>query len=113
MLTYTLEDIHRENPYGTRAKRLYEQLYEKIRNDILEGTLASKSKLPSKRELARQLAVSVITVETAYAKLVDEGYVYTLPKSGFFVADINVDEHLKKFSVPTKNTLHTQHTFRK
>lgn len=105
MLTYTLEDIHRENPYGTRAKRLYEQLYEKIRNDILEGTIASKSKLPSKRELARQLAVSVITVETAYAKLVDEGYVYTLPKSGFFVADINVDEHLKKFSVPTKNTL--------
>ncbi len=105
MLTYTLDEKNDRAGGGfsagstfaaIRTKTLYEQLYEKIRDDILSGTLAASTRLPSKRELARNEAVSVITVENAYAKLVDEGYVTALPKKGFFVADISVDERLKK-----------------
>ncbi len=67
---------------------LYEQLYQKIRDDILAGNLESESRLPSKRSLARQLSISVITVENAYSQLVSEGYIYSEPKRGFFVSDI-------------------------
>lgn len=77
MLTYTLS---RRDGHS-----LYEDLYRHIREDILSGRLAAGEKLPSKRELARHLSVSVVTVETAYAQLVAEGYLYTLPKRGFFV----------------------------
>ena len=53
--------------------------------DILAGRLAAGEKLPSKRLLAKHLSVSVITVENAYAQLAAEGYIYSLPKRGFFV----------------------------
>ena len=53
---------------------LYAQLYEAIRADILSGLLPGGEKLPSKRALAEHLSLSKITVETAYAQLLDEGY---------------------------------------
>ncbi len=68
------------------AEPLYQQLYRYIRNDILAGRLAAGDKLPSKRALARQLNVSVITVETAYDQLVSEGFLETRPRVGFFAA---------------------------
>ena len=52
---------------------LYVQLYEAIRADILSGSLPGGEKLPSKRALAEHLSLSKITVETAYAQLLDEG----------------------------------------
>lgn len=67
---------------------LYEYLYRCIRDDVLSGMLDAHDKLPSKRALARQLGVSVVTVESAYAQLVAEGYVYSRPKSGYYVAAI-------------------------
>ena len=77
MLTYDLD--------RTGGCSLYESLYRRIREDILAGRLAAGEKLPSKRLLARHLSVSVITVENAYAQLAAEGYIYSLPKRGFFV----------------------------
>ena len=41
--------------------------------------------------LAKNLAVSVITVENAYGQLAAEGYIYSVPKSGFYVADLRDD----------------------
>ena len=64
---------------------LYEALYRCIRGDILSGTLAPGERLPSKRALAQNLEVSKITVETAYAQLLAEGYIRAQEKVGYFV----------------------------
>ena len=80
MRTYTLEN--------RGAAPLYEYLYRCIREDILDGTLAAGERLPSKRALAEHLHISVMTVEGAYQQLEAEGYVYTRPKRGFFVAEV-------------------------
>ena len=72
---------------------LYIHLYKCIKNDILQDILHAGDKLPSKRSLARNLNISIITVENAYAQLIAEGYVYSIPKKGFFVTDIkNMDK---------------------
>lgn len=63
---------------------LYEQLYHFIRTDIMNGTIEGGSKLPSKRELAAHLGISKVTVETAYASLISEGYIYSLEKRGYY-----------------------------
>lgn len=81
MITYDLTN--------TGSDTLYECLYKNIKNDILHGILKSGEKLPSKRVLASNLGVSVITVENAYARLGAEGYIYSMPKRGFYVADFS------------------------
>ena len=64
---------------------LYEALYRCIRGDILSGALKPGERLPSKRALAQNLEVSKITVETAYAQLLAEGYIRAQEKVGYFV----------------------------
>ena len=63
-------------------------LYLQLKNKILEGSLPSNQKLPSKRSLASHLGVSVITVQNAYQQLIDEGYVYSQEKRGYFVTEL-------------------------
>jgi GntR family transcriptional regulator/MocR family aminotransferase len=63
---------------------LYEQLYIYIRSEIESGNIGSGEKLPSKRALASHLKISVVTVETAYSQLLSEGYIYSVPGSGFY-----------------------------
>ena len=75
MLTYNFENIGSDS--------LYEFLYKCIKNDIIQGIILSGEKLPSKRALAKNLAISVITVENAYGQLLAEGYIYSIPKSGY------------------------------
>lgn len=69
----------------SEKKSLYEQLYEDIKRDILDGKLADGSKLPSKRAQAERLGVSVITVENAYSQLLAEGYIAARERSGYYV----------------------------
>ena len=64
---------------------LYEQLYEYIKKEILEGRLSFQDKLPSKRKLADFLKISHNTIDTAYNQLVAEGYVEVVPRKGYFV----------------------------
>ncbi len=66
------------------AKAAYLQLYERLREDIIEGVYPFGSKLPSKRLLAEESGVSVITVEHAYALLAEEGYIEARPRSGYY-----------------------------
>lgn len=82
MLTYNLT--------VTGSDSLYESLYKCIKNDILQGKLCAGEKLPSKRSFAKNLGISVITVENAYGQLSDEGYIYSMPKRGFYVSDIDM-----------------------
>ena len=51
----------------------------------MSGTLAGGTRLPSKRQLAANLRVSQITVETAYGQLLAEGYIVSEPRRGYFV----------------------------
>lgn len=81
MLTYTFEKHAGEG--------LYEQLYSRIKEDILTGRLAAGEKLPSKRALADHLELSVITVKNAYEQLIAEGYIYSLERRGYFVSAID------------------------
>ena len=81
MLTYSFEDRGNET--------LYEYLYRKIRADIMSGVLKQGEALPSKRSFARNLNISTITVENTYAQLQMEGYIYALPRKGFFVSDLS------------------------
>ena len=64
---------------------LYIRLYRSIRGDCLSGVLRAGDRLPSRRSLARELHVSVNTVDGAYQQLVSEGYVEALPRSGYVV----------------------------
>lgn len=64
---------------------LYEQLYLEIRKLIEDGNLSGNTKMPSKRKLAVNLNISQITVDNAYQQLVAEGYLRSIPKSGFYV----------------------------
>lgn len=64
---------------------VYLQLYEKLRDDIVAGVYPYYSKLPSKRTLALEHGVSIITVEHAYTLLCEEGYVESRERSGYFV----------------------------
>ncbi|MBQ9485350.1 MAG: PLP-dependent aminotransferase family protein [Clostridia bacterium] len=70
-------------------KPLYESLYENIKRDVVSGRLKEGEKLPSKRALAERTGVSVITVDAAYGLLIDEGYVYSRERSGFYVGAAN------------------------
>ena len=69
-------------------------LYSSIKTQILDGVLKENEKLPSKRALAIHLGVSVITVQNAYSQLIDEGFIFSVEKKGFFVSDIA--NHFKK-----------------
>ena len=68
-----------------KNKPTYLQIYEKIKNDIINGVYLYREKLPSKRVLADNSGVSVITVEHAYNLLFDEGYIEPKERSGYFV----------------------------
>ncbi len=70
---------------------LCEYLYSTIKEQVRSGSLKEGEKLPSKRSLASHLGVSVITVANAYARLISEGYMYSVEKKGFFAASDYVD----------------------
>ncbi len=63
----------------------YIQLYHRLRGDIESGAYAYGCKLPSKRVLAEEIGMSVITVEHAYRLLCEEGYIESRPRSGYVV----------------------------
>ena len=97
MLTYNFTNIGSDS--------LYEYLYKCIKNDILLGNLGVHEKLPSKRRYAKNLGISVITVENAYEQLMAEGYIYSIPKKGFYVADLRELNLTKTQSVGPDNAL--------
>lgn len=67
-------------------KSAYIQIYEQLRDDILAGGIPRGTKLPSKRLLAGELGVSLVTVEHALGLLVDEGYVEPRERSGYYAS---------------------------
>jgi GntR family transcriptional regulator / MocR family aminotransferase len=73
---------------------LQEQIYSQIRSLILSGRLAKCARLPSSRDMARDLGVSRNTVLYAYDLLRDEGYLDAKDNSGIFVSGAIPDQCL-------------------
>ncbi len=82
------------------GRPIYEQIYTQIKAQIISGALKEDEALPSIRNLAKDLRISVITTKRAYDELEKDGFVYTVAAKGCFVAPKNVEllreENLKK-----------------
>ncbi len=76
---------------NTADEPIYEQIAKQIKDLILRGELAEGEPLPSIRNLARDLQVSVITTKRAYEELEREGFVATVGGKGTFVASQNLE----------------------
>lgn len=72
-------------------KPIYEQIKEQIKNKIVSNELKIGEQLPSIRNLAKDLRISVITTKNAYEELEKEGYVETIPGKGVYVANKNIE----------------------
>lgn len=70
---------------------IYEQIKEQIKNLIIDGRLKENEILPGMRTLAKDLKVSVITTKRAYNDLEQEGFIYSVPGRGSFVAGLNYE----------------------
>ena len=66
---------------------LYQQIVDGLKREVSEGRLKPGSSLPSFRQLAEDLLVSVITVKRAYEELEREGIIYRRQGLGTFVAE--------------------------
>ena len=79
---------------------IYDQIYSQIKAQIISGELQENEMLPSIRGLAKDLRISFITTKRAYEELEKEGFIYTLPAKGCYVAQKNTEllreENLKK-----------------
>ena len=83
-----------------RGAPIYDQIYSQIKCQIISGALREDDMLPSIRGLAKDLRISFITTKHAYEELEKDGFIYTLPGKGCYVAPKNVEllreENLKK-----------------
>ena len=70
---------------------IYDQIYGQIKDQIINGSLKEDDPLPSIRSLAKDLKISVITTKRAYEDLEAEGFIYTVPGKGSYVAPKNTD----------------------
>lgn len=68
---------------------MYKQVKDQIKDAISAGDLQENEKLPSIREMSKELNISLITTKRAYADLEHEGFIYTRAGMGSFVANIN------------------------
>lgn len=82
----------------------YIQLYNYLVQDIVAGIYPLDSRLPSKRIIAEETGVSLITVEHTMNLLSDEGYIETRQRSGYFViyreADFQVIPEIRREELP-------------
>lgn len=68
---------------------VYQQLYAFIKKEIQSGNIKCDVKLPSKRKLSAYLNISQNTVQAAYDQLIEEGYITSIEKRGYFVCRID------------------------
>lgn len=86
---------------------IYEQIKEQIKASVLSGELAENTLLPSIRQLARDLKVSVITTTRAYNDLELEGFVQTVPGKGCYVKRVEDDFIRNQYVKEAKVALNT------
>jgi len=88
---------------------IYDQIYSQIKSQIICGALQEHEMLPSIRALAKDLRISFITTKRAYEELEKEGFIYTIPAKGCYVAPKNValirEENLKQIEAHIEQIL--------
>lgn len=90
---------------NNRTIPIYEQIYDQIKTMIVTGKIKPGSKITSMRMLAKQLKVSIITVQRAYDELQSEGFIETSPGKGCYVLEANVEILLEEKRKNTENLL--------
>ena len=89
---------------------IYDQIYTQIKQQIIAGTLKEHQILPSIRGLAKDLRISFVTTKRAYEELEKDGFLYTIPAKGCFVAKKNIallrEEYLKKIEAHMDTIVH-------
>jgi len=70
---------------------IYEQIINQIKLSIINKELLPNEPLPSIRNLAKDLQISVITTKRAYEELEKEGLIYSIPGKGFYVSEQNTN----------------------
>ena len=93
-------------------KSLYEQLYLKLKQAIIQKEIAFGTKLPSKRALGDFLNISQTTIELAYGQLLAEGYIMSKPRVGYFVEAIDELPYVEKVVPKTTTEAEQPLTFR-
>ncbi len=84
------------------GKPIYEQIVDKFKEFIITGVLKPDEKIPSVRDLAKQLTINPNTIQKAYRELEYQGYVYSVQGLGSFtsspdkILDTNKVDHLKE-----------------
>ncbi|QGU95742.1 GntR family transcriptional regulator [Clostridium bovifaecis] len=74
---------------NSSGEPIYEQIANQIKTLIIQGELQEGDALPSIRNLAKELQISVITTKRAYEELENEGFIETVGGKGSFVAAQN------------------------
>ena len=94
---------------------LYKQITDQVKDAIASGVLKPNTKLPSIRDMARELNISSITIKRAYSDLETEGYILTRSGLGSFVVEINKDkmrlEKLDEIKIEIRRMLKTGEKF--
>ena len=79
------------------SRPIYEQIKEGLKRLMMTGAMAPGEKLPSVRALATQLSINPNTIQRAYNELEGEGYIYSVPGKGSFVAeDVSIDDSRRR-----------------
>ena len=74
---------------NSSGKPIYQQIADQVKEQVCSGTLTAGKVLPSKRLLAKELRISVITTKRAYEELERDGFLENVPGKGCFVAPQN------------------------
>jgi Predicted transcriptional regulators len=77
---------------------IYEQLVEKFKELIISEVLKTDEQLPSVRVLASQLTINPNTIQKSYRELERQGYIYSIPGKGSFVASIAKNKNAEKIA---------------
>ena len=99
---------------SSSSKPIYEQIAAQIKAQIISGALTQGEMLPSMRQLARDLRISVITTKRAYEELEQAGFIETVAGKGCFVAGASPEafreEHLELLREHLRAAAETAHT---
>ncbi|MFC2164675.1 GntR family transcriptional regulator [Acidobacteriota bacterium] len=94
---------------------MYKQVTDQIRDAIASGLLKPEEKLPSIREMSKELKISMITIKRAYSDLENEGYIITRSGLGSYVANVSKqklrDEKLLEIRKDIAKILQAGHKF--
>lgn len=96
---------------NNNSNYIYVQLYDNLKEQILSGAMKADEKLPSLRSLSKELGISVTTTGLAYNQLLVEGYVYSKPQSGYFVAEIRTSPAISACSLKTEENSLSAYTY--